>query len=455
MPKQQPATVVIFGRTNVGKSTLFNCLSEKMQALVANAEGTTRDSNISQIEWGKKTFKLIDTGGILDLKYLAGKKIKTNDIEAKVQQQAKEYLLKADLVLFTVDNQTGLLPQDKQIALAVKKIVPPEKIILVVNKTDSPGRRAAVNDFYKLNFSDPIPVSAANGSGTGDLLDIVVKKIGNKKITDESTEITNQIKVCILGKPNVGKSSLLNAILGYERVIVSPIPHTTREPQDTELKYNNQLIKLIDTAGISRKGTKTKGLEKYGIEKTLTVLKKADLALMVFDISEGLTKQESKIAEEIINKKKGLILIANKWDLIKEKDVKKFTQYIYGSIPFAQFAPIQFVSALTGLKVNKIMDLIIEIKKNRETRLSDSQLAKFLNSIVKIHKPAKGKGVRHPRIYKLSQIRINPPQFELYIGVKDDLHFSYIRFIENRLREKFNFIGSPLTIKIKKESSKK
>jgi len=265
----------------------------------------------------------------------------------------------------------------------------------------------------------------------------------------------NQIKVCILGKPNVGKSSLLNSILGYERVIVSPIPHTTREPQDTEIEYEDYLIKLIDTAGISRKGRKTKGLEKHGIDKTLAVLKKADLALMVFDISEELTKQESKIAEEIINRKKSLILIANKWDLITEKDVVKFTQYIHSSLPFAQFAPIQFVSALTGLKIKKIMDLIIEIKKNREIEISDSQLAKFLNSIVKIHKPAKGKGKRHPRLYKLSQVKINPPQFELNIGTKDDLHFSYVRFIENRLREKFNFTGTPLSIKVKKESSRK
>ena len=454
MEKQSLPLVVIFGRTNVGKSTLFNCLVEKTQALVANAEGTTRDSNINQVEWRKKIFRLVDTGGILDLKYLSGKKIKTDDIETKVQRQAKEYLAQADLVLFTVDNQTGLLPQDKQIALAVKKIVPNKKIVLVVNKTDSPAKRANINEFYRLNLGEPIPISAANGSGTGDLLDIVVKKINSKKTSCLTEAITDQIKVCILGKPNVGKSSLLNALLGYERVIVSPIPHTTREPQDTEIEYKGQSIKLIDTAGISRKGTKTKSLEKYGIEKTLSVLKKADLALLVFDINEGLTKQESKIAEEIINKKKNLILIANKWDLIKEKDTKKFSQYIYGSLPFAQFAPIQFVSASTGLKVNKILDLIIESKKNRELQLSDSQLSKFLNNIVKIHKPAKGKGKKHPRIYKLAQVRINPPQFELYIGTKDDLHFSYIRFIENRLREKFNFSSSPIIIKIKKESSK-
>jgi len=455
LSKQKLANIVIFGRTNVGKSTLFNCLTEKSQALVANAEGTTRDSNIGEVEWQRKKFQLIDTGGILDLKYLTGKKIKTNDIEIKVQQQAKEYLTKADLVLFVVDNKTGLLPQDRQMAIIVKKIVPNKKIILVVNKTDSPSKRAKIADFYKLSLGEPIPVSAASGSGTGDLLDIIIKKNKSKKDYVSQPENENKIKVCILGKPNVGKSSLLNSILGYERVIVSPIPHTTREPQDTEITYKNHLITLVDTAGISKKGRKTKGLEKHGIDKSLSILKKADITLMVFDINEELTRQESKIAEEILNRKKSLILIANKWDLIKEKDTKKFTQYINGFLPFTRFAPIQFVSALTGSKVDKIMDLIIEIKKSREIKISDSQLTKFLNSIVKIHKPAKGKGNRHPRIYKLSQVRTNPPQFELNIGKKDDLHFSYVRFIENRLRDKFNFAGAPITVKVKKESSRK
>ena len=465
--KQLPL-VVIFGRTNVGKSTLFNCLIEKQQALVSKIEGTTRDSNIGQVSWRGKTFQLIDTGGIIDLKYLTGKKLKMEDIEAKVQMQVREYLQRADLILFLVDNKTGLLPQDKQMALLLKKILPhpipllskervPDRageVLLVANKVDSIKQHPKTAEFYKLSLGKPISVSAANGSGTGDLLDIIVKKIsphpvpllGKERVPDRAGEVS----ICIIGKPNVGKSSLLNAILGYQRVIVSPTPHTTREPQDTDVTYKSQSIKLIDTAGISKKGAKTKGLEKFGIQKSLAALKKSDIALLIIDISQDITHQDAKLVEEIIDRKKSLILIANKWDLIKERNTKQYTNYIYGKLPFAQFAPIQFTSALTGEKTGKVLDLAIEMYEQRQKQLSNSQLSHFLNRIVKIHKPAKGKGTKHPRIYELTQIKTNPPKFEIRIGVKDNLHFSYIRFIENRLREKYGFLGTPITIKITK-----
>ena len=464
MPDQKQKTglvplVVIFGRTNVGKSTLFNALVEKKQALVTDIPGTTRDSNIGQVSWRHSTFTLIDTGGIIDLKYLTGQSIKTNDIEAKVQQQARQYLGRADSILFLVDNKTGLLPQDKQMALILKKTVDTKKIILVANKVDSPGQRAKTAEFFKLALGDVIAISAANGSGTGDLLDIVVKrlKFHNSQLTTRNTnaddnkeELRDIIKVCIIGKPNVGKSSLLNSLLGYERVIVSPIPHTTREPQDTDISYQEKNIKLIDTAGISKRGTKTRGLEKYGITKSLGVLTKADIALLVLDISEGITHQDAKLIEEILNRHKSLVLIANKWDLIKERDTKKFTNYIYGKLPFAQFVPIQFISAETGEKVKKIFDLILQIGEQRKLQLSDSQLAHFLARVVKIHRPAKGRGVKHPRIYEFKQVDINPPRFMARLGVKDDIHFSYLRFMENRLRENFGFTGTPIIIKVVK-----
>ena len=460
--------VVIFGRTNVGKSTLFNALVEKKQALVADIPGTTRDSNIGQVSWGRLSFNLIDTGGIIDLKYLTGQSAKTNDIEVKVQQQARQYLDQADLILFLVDNKTGLLPQDKQMALILKKTADAKKIILVANKVDSPGKRAKTAEFFKLALGDVIAISAANGSGTGDLLDIVVKRLEsrNSQLTTHhpkvyfknglrvmSYELQDIIKVCIIGKPNVGKSSLLNSLLGYQRVIVSPIPHTTREPQDTDIIYQEKNIKLIDTAGISKKGAKTKGLEKYGIAKSLGMLTKADIALLVLDISEGITHQDAKLIEEILNQQKSLILIANKWDLIKARDTKKYTNYIYGKLPFTQFVPIQFTSALTGEKVKKILDLILAIDQERKLKLGDSQLNKFLLRLVKIHRPAKGKGVKHPRIYEFKQIAANPPRFIIRLGPKDNIHFSYLRFMENRLRENFGFTGTPITIKIAKNKT--
>ncbi|MCG2698359.1 ribosome biogenesis GTPase Der, partial [Candidatus Parcubacteria bacterium] len=422
----------------------------------ADKEGVTRDSNIGQVSWGGKTFGLIDTGGILDLKYLTGKKDKTEDVESKVQKQALEYLNKANLILFMVDNKTGLLPQDKQMALFLKKNLPKKqqkKIILTANKVDSPKQRAKTAEFHKLSMGEPIPVSASSGSGTGDLLDIIIKNLKIKSTSDirhPTSDIRHPVNVCIIGKPNVGKSSLINSILGYERVIVSAAPHTTREPQDTKIEYNNQIINLIDTAGISRKGAKTDGLEKYGIEKSLSALNKADIALLILDINKNITHQDAKLVEEIFDRKKSLIIVANKWDLIEERDTKRYTKYIYAQFPFAHFAPIQFTSALTGEKTKKVLDLVLEIKEQRGKKLGDSQLNKFLVKIVKRHKPAKAKGTKHPRIYELKQTRSDPPKFELRIGPKDTLHFSYVRFIENRLREQYGFMGTPLTTRITK-----
>jgi GTP-binding protein len=452
--------IVIFGRTNVGKSTLFNRLFERNQALVSEIEGTTRDANHCEISWCGYDFKLVDTGGIMDLKYLNNKKIKTDDIDIKVQQQAKDYLKSADLILLLVDNKTGLLPADRLLAEYLKKTEGlSEKTLLVANKTDNQKERPNTAEFNKLGLNEPISISAASGSGTGDLLDIIVEKIfpkskqKPKKETgyeeDSAEKITeDNARVSIIGKPNVGKSSLINAILGYERVITSPLPHTTREPQDTEIIFKDQKITLVDTAGISKHGHKTKGLEKFGIQKSLSALQRSDVALFVVDISEPLTHQDSKIIEEIVKRKASFMIIANKWDKIEEKDTKKFTQYIYSKFPFADYAQIQFVSALTGLKVDKILDLIIFLREQRKIQISDSALGKLLNKLVKIHRPPKSWGEKYPRIFELRQVKFDPPVFEVQIGSRDTLQPTYLRFIENQLRKKFGFSGSPITIRL-------
>ncbi|MDD4271596.1 MAG: ribosome biogenesis GTPase Der [Patescibacteria group bacterium] len=461
--ENQLPLVVIFGRANVGKSTLFNCLTEKRQALISNIAGTTRDSNLGQVFWLGRHLELVDTGGIIDLKHLSKKGSSADKIDDQVQRQASQYLRKADLVIFLVDNKTGLLPQDKEMALLIKKNVKADKILLTVNKVDAPRDRLKISEFYKLSFGEPYPISAANGSGTGDLLDIIIEKL---KFADEETEDIgekenreleiktaekNLIKICIIGKPNVGKSSLLNSILGYERVIVSPLPHTTREPQHTKIIYKGRPILLIDTAGISKKGAKTKGLEKFGIAKSLNALSKSDVALMTLDISEEITHQDAKLIEEIVEAQKSFIFVANKWDKVETRDTKKYTDYLYGKLPFARFAPIQFTSAKTGEKIKKILDLALQIAEERKLQLSDSQLSHFLSRIVKIHRPAKGKGVRHPKIREFTQTQANPPKFEMKIGAKEDLHFSYLRFIENRLRETYGFLGTPLSVIVAKK----
>ena len=465
-PNENLPLVIIFGRTNVGKSTLFNCLTEKKKALVSNLEGTTRDSNFSVINWRGAGIKLIDTGGIIDLKYLVGKKAKTNDIETKVQQQARDYLKRADLILFLVDAKTGLLPQDKQLSLFLKKnLSKTDQVILVANKTYGPKERKEIAEFNKLSLGEPAPVSAVTGSGTGDLLDIIIKKlktlkgislINNQQSTILSAQAGNNlVNVCILGKPNVGKSSLINALLGEERIIVTPVPHTTREPQDTQVFYQDQIVNLIDTAGISKQGQKTARklkqkttLEKISIAKSLKALAKADIALLIIDVNKKLSRQDAKLAQEIIKRKVSLIIIANKWDLTQTRDTKKYTEYIYSYLPFVSWAPIQFTSALTGEKINKILSLITRVAKQRKIQIKENALSKFLFHIIKKHRPTKGKGTKRPHLSHLKQTTTNPPKFSIQIGVKDSLRFSYIKFMENRLREKFDFLGTPITIKI-------
>jgi len=462
--------VIIFGRTNVGKSTLFNCLTEKRTAIVSDKEGTTRDANIGIVNWQGKNFQLIDTGGIIDTKQLTltKKEIKNqnkqNDINKNVQQQARDYLKQADLIIFLTDARSGLMPDDKKMILELKKNLPTmDNVLLVINKADNPRLIRDTAEFNKLALNEPIAISATTGSGTGDLLDIIIHRLHLKKTANQKLKDKNLINVCLIGKPNVGKSSLINKIIDLygeqnqllNKMIVSPIPHTTREPKDIEITINENTIKFIDTAGISKQGQKkakkekrSKAIEKFSIDKSLGALKKSDIALMLIDIKEGLTQQEAKIVEEIIERQISLIIIANKWDLIEEKDVKYFTQEIYRRLPFVQWAPILFTSAQTGEKVQRIIEKILEISEVRKTEINENYLSKFLQKIIKKHLPVKGGGFKHPYIYKLKQIHVNPPRFSVVIGSEDILDKTYIRYIENQIRENFKIIGTPIKIEV-------
>jgi len=452
--------VVIAGRANVGKSTFFNCLIEKKQAIVSDIAGTTRDANIGKVDWNSKSFKLVDTGGFLDLAFLANKKQTAESIDEKVQKQARDFLTRADLVLFMVDNKDGLLAQDKQMSTILKKILPQkEKVILVANKVDSQREANEASTFWQLDWGEPQTISSVTGANTGDLLDLVINKLKKQKsfkkpkvVIEDEIPVTppDLIKVCILGKPNVGKSSLLNAILGYERVIVSPIPHTTREPQDTEIVYQDRPIKLVDTAGISKKWKTAKGLEKMGIAKSLEVLSKAEIAILVLDINEPLTKQEAKLVEEIFERRKSLIILANKWDLIEGRDVKEYSQNIYRVLPFAQFAPIIFLSAKNRTKIDHLMELILSVADNRRLEIGQKELDRFIKACITKHKPTKGKGTKYPRLYYFSQTGTNPPEFMARIGASEVLAESYLGFLANQLRAKYNLVGTPVKIWIKK-----
>jgi GTPase len=447
--------IVVVGRTNVGKSTLFNRLAEKNQAIVSNIENTTRDFNYSIINWRGIDFQLIDTAGVIEtdrLKKKIDEKLKGVEIiEQKTQKKAYELIKKADLIFFMVDNKAGLLPEDKKIANFIKKRDYQKKTILVVNKVDSFKQRADSSEFNKLSLGEPFLISATTGSGVGDLLDIVVDFFNGKGFLKNKEEsLLEKINVCIIGKPNVGKSSLLNSLLGHERAIVSETPHTTREPQDTELEYKDKIIKIIDTAGISKRGKKTNGLEKYGIVKSMQSLKRADIVLLVIDINEDITRQDARLIEEIVNMGKSFIVIANKWDLIEDRDTKHWTRHINRHFPFILWAPILFVSAKTKEKTHKLFDLVLDIDASRKKKVSDTVLSKFLTKMIKTHKPSRGRGVKHPRVYSLKQFWVNPPRFEIKIGSKEDLHKSYLRFLENRIRDSFGFFGTPVKVMIKR-----
>lgn len=438
--------VVIFGRTNVGKSTLFNRLTEDSQALVSNIEGTTRDCNLGDVSWNHRDFTLVDTAGLLTANFLEKDKTsKDNNINTQAQKQALNYLRNAHVIIFLVDTKSGILPEDSDLAKAINKRNDIKgKVILVANKVDGSRQRTETAQFNQLGIGEPNLISAQTGSGSGDLLDLITKKIPKQEKKEETSD--EEVRISILGKPNVGKSSLLNAILGYERVIVNEKPHTTREPQDTKIVYKDQNIRLVDTAGISRHGHKAKGLEKTGISKSLKALNRSDIALLVFDISDNITHQEAKIVEEIYKRKKSLIFIANKWDRIEDRDRKKWTQYIRVSLPFAFWVPIIFISAKNKGKINQVLDTALPVAQARKTKISDTQLKKFLSRVVKIHLPAKAKGTKAPHIFSIKQSKSNPPIFIVRIGAKDTLHFSYLRFLENRLREQFDFFGTPIKL---------
>ncbi|MCF7860203.1 ribosome biogenesis GTPase Der [Patescibacteria group bacterium] len=447
--------VAICGRTNVGKSTLFNRLTEKKQALVSKIEGTTRDCNIGLVYWDRKVFRLVDTAGLIDARIISDRKKTSSDIDVLAQQQALDYLKQAQLLLFVVDGKAGLMPEDRELARVLRRQPRyANKILMVANKIDSGKLRSEAAIFNKLGLGEPCSLSAQTGAGTGDLLDAIFKKID--AVIDDNAEDKKEItaKLAIVGKPNVGKSSLLNALLGYQRVIVSDQPHTTRESQDIELEHEGKTIHLIDTAGISRHGHKGKGLEKEGIALSLQSLQRADIALLVLDLAETLTHQDAKMVEEIVDRGKSLIIIANKWDKIEEKNPKHWKDVIQDKLPFATWAPIIFVSAKTGSKVDKILEIALEVAEARKVEISETQLKKFLSRVVKIHLPAKGKGLKAPHIYEIAQKRSNPPVFTVRIGSRDDLHFSYVRFLENRLREQYSYIGTPVKMHVIKNKKK-
>ncbi len=471
-------TVSIIGRANVGKSTLFNRLSEKRSAMVSNTPGTTRDLKYNNITWTNHNFKLIDTGGFLanqknPLKELTKKENKKNkkemlgDINKQVEVYARKALDESNIIIFVVDVQEGLNPQDKQIAEYLRKIKN-KKIILVINKCDNPKLREQGAEFYKLGLGEPILLSGLNGSGTGDLLDQIVLLLD--KTDKKKTVIKNpEINVAILGKPNVGKSSLLNNLIGYNKAIVSNIAHTTREPNDEIINFEKHQIKLVDTAGIRRKAkVNQNSLERLGIKMSISSLKKSDIALLVLDLSESISHQDLQLGKLIVESHSGVIIIANKYDIVtkvienegnledKQNLTKELTQNIYHSFPHLKFAPIIFVSAKTGLNTKKILKLILEVNTENQITISDNALSKFLKTLIKKQPPPRKKigygsrtKIKRSYITNFKQVATNPPLFECTIGSKEKLPEEYRKYILNNIRSKFGFKGVPINLRVK------
>ena len=434
--------VAIVGRPNVGKSTLFNRIAGERIAIVEDTPGVTRDRIYAQAEWVSKHFTIIDTGGIEpDSEEL---------IPKKMRQQAELAMDMAQVILFVVDGKAGLTPSDRDVALMLLKAKKP--VLLVVNKVDNKNLPDDFYDFYELGFGEPIPVSSSIGLGTGDLLDEVVKNFPQDMDTELDEDV---VKVAIVGKPNAGKSSILNRLIGEERVIVSPIAGTTRDAIDTYIEMDGKKYLFIDTAGIRRKSKVYENIEKYSVIRAYASVEKADVVLTVIDATEGISEQDSKIAGLAHDAGKASIVVVNKWDLI-EKDnhsVKEYTKKIREELPFMQYCPILFVSALTSQRMGKIKETVDFIFDEASKRVATGVLNDVIGEAVMMNQPPSDKGKRL-KIYYATQVGVRPPTFAIFVNEKELFHFSYQRYIENKLRENFGYEGTPLKIYVREKNRK-
>lgn len=447
--------VALVGRPNVGKSTLFNRLTGERKAIVDDIPGTTRDRLMSEAEWTGRPFYVIDTGGIDPS--VGGRtplSVGSADFIDEIKAQAEIAIEDADTILFVVDAISGVTPADQEVAEILRRkqkningeLVPP--ILLVANKADSKTFREEVYQFYELGMGEPFAVSAVHGTGTGDLLDALVATFPE----DLEKEEDESVKIALVGKPNVGKSSLLNRLIGKERMIVSAIPGTTRDAIDSKMEIDGLPITLIDTAGIRRRGKVEQGVEKYSVLRSMRAIERADVALLLIDAIEGITAQDAHIAGYILEARKSCVVVVNKWDAI-EKDTHTmvaFTEQIRKDLNFMDYVPLLFISAKTGQRVEQVMPMALKVQEERLTRMTTSALNRIIQHVQDMHTPS-----RAGRVFKMyygTQVRSDPPTFMIYCNEPKLAHFTFIRFIENTIREEYPFTGTPIFIVFKKRS---
>lgn len=435
--------VAIIGRPNVGKSTFFNYIVGKRISIVEDTPGVTRDRITADTNWRGRDFTLIDTGGI---------EPESDDvILSQMRRQADIAISLADVIIFITDIKQGVTATDEDIALMLRKSKKP--VILVCNKSDSYGKAPAeLYEFYNLGLGDPYPVSAANAKGIGDVLDAIYEKLPPEEEQDKD-DLT--IKVAIIGKPNVGKSSLVNKILGENRVIVSNIAGTTRDAIDSEFENEYGKYVFIDTAGIRRKSKVEDNLEKYSIMRTLLAVERADVCLLMIDANEGVTAQDATIAGEAHEAGKGIIIVVNKWDEYEKENgtLEKYKKDVYNKLSYLSYAPIIFISAKTGQRVDKLFNMINNVANQNALRVSTSVLNQVLNEAIAIVQPPTDKGKRL-RIYYMTQATTKPPTFVVFVNDKKLFHFSYERYLINQLRKEFSLEGTPIRMIVRERGEK-
>lgn len=437
------AILAIVGRPNVGKSTLFNTLAGEKISIVEDHPGVTRDRIYADVTWLNHSFSMIDTGGIeMDSK---------DKMLKHMREQADIAIDTADVILFLVDVRQGLVDADFKVADMLRKSGKP--VILVVNKVDNFEKNMPdVYEFYNLGIGDPHPISAASKLGIGDMLDAVLELFDLEKIEEEEDD---RPKIAIVGKPNAGKSSLINNLLGENRVIVSDVAGTTRDAIDTEIVYNGTEYVLIDTAGLRRKSKIKENIERYSIIRTVAAIERSDVVILMIDATEGVSEQDAKIAGIAHDRGRGLIIAVNKWDAI-EKDnhtVKEYTKKVRDILSFVPYAEIIFISALTGQRTKKIFDMLETVIENHAMRIQTGVLNEILMEAVALQQPPSDKGKRL-KLFYMTQVSTKPPTFVLFVNKKELMHFSYQRYIENRIRDTFGFMGTPIRIFIRERKEK-
>ncbi len=434
----------------MGKSTLFNRLAGERLAIVDGTPGTTRDRIFAEAEWNGIPFAIVDTGGI-DPTHGGKTPLSVGSAEfiGQIREQALIAVRDADAVLFITDGAEGVAPADREVAEILRRYQKTDQgkrwppILLVVNKCESADRRSQAVQFYELGLGDPYPISGLHGMGTGDLLDDLVAAFppSSEEQEDES------VKIAIVGKPNAGKSSLLNTLVGEERAIVSPIPGTTRDAIDTKIEFNGLPITLIDTAGIRRRGKIDPGVEKYSVLRSFKAIERSDVVLLLIDATTGITAQDTHIAGFILDAWKSTVVLVNKWDAI-EKDsftMDEYTRVVQRELNFMAYVPLLFISAKTGQRVDQVLPMALRVQEERLARIITSKLNQVLRNAQDVHSAPSHAG-RQLKIYYGAQVRTDPPTFVIYVNDPKLLHFSYLRFLENRIRDQYEFLGTPIKI---------